>query len=57
MKTKGKGKKPHKRDYKPSLDSHPFHPKKLRLESLKGVLTIDQVKGCLLFLKMVHMEE
>jgi hypothetical protein len=54
MKTKGKANKPHKRACKPSPDSHLRHPKKLRLESLKGVLTIDQVKGCFLFLKMVY---
>jgi hypothetical protein len=55
MKIKGKGNEPHKKVYKPSLDSHPLHPKKLRFESMKGVFIVDQVKGC--FLKLVYMEE
>ncbi len=57
MKTKGKSNEPHKKACKPSPDFHPPHPKKPHLESLKGVLIIDQVKGRLLFLKVVHMEE
>jgi len=57
MNTKGKSNKPHKRVCKLSLDFHTLHPKKPHLESLKGVLIIDQIKGHFLFLKMVHMEE
>ncbi len=57
MKTKGKGNNPHKETCRPSLDSHPPHPKKPRLESLKEVFIVDHVKGRFLFLKMVHMEE
>jgi hypothetical protein len=57
MKTKGKGNNPHKKACRPSLDFHPPDPKKLRLESLKEVLTADHVKRRFLFLKMVHMEE
>jgi hypothetical protein len=57
MKTMGKNNEPHKKACNPSMDFHALHPKKPRLESLKGVLTIDQVKGHLLFLKMVHIED
>jgi hypothetical protein len=57
MKTKGKGNEPHKKACKPSSDSHPLHPKKFHFESMKGVFIVDQVKGCILFLKMVYVEE
>jgi hypothetical protein len=57
MKTKGKGNEPQKKACKPSPNFDPLHPEKLRFESLKGDLTVDQVKRCPLFLKMVYMEE
>jgi hypothetical protein len=45
MNTKGKNNKPHKKVCRPSLDFHTLHPKKPCLESMKGVLIIDQIKG------------
>lgn len=57
MKTKGKGSKSAKKAYRPSPDSHTPNLKKPNLEFLEGVLIVQQVRGCLVFLKMVHMEE
>ncbi len=51
MKTIGKGNDPHKRAYRPSLDSHPHHPKKPCLESLKGLSLLTMLRGIFYFSK------
>lgn len=57
MKTKGKDNESLQKHNRPSWDFHPLNPKHYNIESLKGAFTCDQVKGCLMFVKMIHMEE
>lgn len=57
MKTKGKGNESLKKHNRPSRDFHPPNLKHSHIKSLKGAFTCDQMKGCFLFIKMIHMEE